>query len=273
MRTCLVTPTPTPTPPPACGTFTVNGATVQGALCLVTAGPDIGTSLCRIPCPDGYTPSADCKCCVAIASAQGYIYNGDVLNNQYLCYNPNPSGLAGIQNGPSAGTQIVCASNQVPCLATIGTNVGKTVCAPQCTSSQQLSQDCASCVDIITTTPSLPSCASNQVSCFVTAGTNVGKTVCAPKCTYSQQLSQDCTFCIDINIPIKSGASPTTASDNKAKGPTPAPKGPSKVPTKGKGKAVPKGDKEHKVAAPSKDNLKGGHRRSLRQAVVDMMML
>ena len=247
---------------------------VPTSACLVTAGLNIGKTVCRIPCPNGYTPSADCNCCVAIASAPGYTYDGK-LSNQYYCV--NPSGVAGIQNGPGAGTQVVCASNQVSCLATVGTNVGQTVCAPKCTASQQPSADCTSCVDIVTTTPSLP-CASNQVSCFVTAGTNVGKTVCAPKCTSSQQPSADCSNCIDIysapsSSPIKSGVSPSTASDNKAKGPTPTPKGPSKVPTKGKGKAVPKGGKEQKVTSPPKDKSKGGHRRSLRQAVVDMMIL
>ena len=134
----------------------------------------------------------------------------------------------------------------IPCLATIGPYVGQVVCAPQCALPKQVSQDCSCCIDTCNTHPAPPAdlCGSHKVQCLASCGPNAGKMVCAPKCPPSQQQSPDCTQCVVVVN------APSPAPDSK---PSPSSKG--------------------KSTTPAKDKSKGGKRRSLRQAEIDMMMM
>ena len=110
---------------------------------------------------------------------------------------------------------------------------------------------------------------STPVPCFATVGCNIGQFVCAPNCIKPQFVHPDCSSCIDIS----SGPSPSPKSDGKGSAPAPAPKGPSPA-GKGSVPSPPKGKTSPSKGKSSKDkSSKGGKRRSLRQAEVDMMML
>ena len=86
----------------------------------------------------------------------------------------------------------------VPCLATVGPNMGQAVCGPQCGPYQQLSEDCTSCISTgISVPPPIQCTGATPIPCFATIGPYAGQLVCGPQCALPKQLSQDCTACVD----------------------------------------------------------------------------
>ena len=133
--------------------------------CRITVGLDLDKTVCAPQCGKNQQLSEDCLQCV--------------------------------NTSPNTPPPIKCTGKTpIPCLATVGVNLDKTVCGPQCGKNQQLSEDCSTCISTSISAPPSP-CNSNQVPCFATVGVNLGKTVCGPTCVNpSQQVSADCSHCV-----------------------------------------------------------------------------